>query len=246
MVVDMRTALFIKSYAADFGFLSYCLKSINKFVRGIGEVIVAVQDEDAPALKAMGLSRERIEIVPRYTSDGYLDQEIHKLVAYRYTDAHQILFFDSDCIAIREFEPRDLLLDGKPRWLMTPYSKLVNADGSQATPWRAITSKALGRDVEWEFMRMHPLMVGRRTLIDFCQWMEQHHNCSLEHYIGLQPAREFSEWNAIGAWAYYYRPDVFSFWDTEINGVPEPFVRQFWSWGGLTPEIRTEMERLLA
>src|SRR6185436_6760153 len=167
-------------------------------------------------------------------SDGYLDQEIQKLVAYRYTDARQSLYFDSDCVAIRKFSPEDLLIDGKPRWLVTPYSKLVNADGSQATPWRDITSKAIGRPVELEAMRAHPLMAPREALIEFGVFMEKLHGMTLEQYIAAQPMRAFSEWNALGMWAYHYAPQFFSFWNTEETGVPQPFVRQSWSWGGVT------------
>jgi hypothetical protein len=242
----MRTALLIKSYPPDFGFLAYALKSIAKFVTGISEVVIAVQDEDVPELKAMGLSRERIEIVPRYTSDGYLDQEIHKLVAYRYTDAHQILYFDSDCIAIRRFSPEDLMIGGKPRCLMTPYSKLVNPDGSPATPWQPITEKALGIPVVFEYMRSHPMLVNRRALIDLGSFCIIHHGMDTESYIVKQPSRAFSEWNFLHGWAHHYSPDYFSFWDTEVRGVPEPFVKQHWSYGGITPEMRAEMERLLA
>ncbi len=72
------------------------------------------------------------------------------------------------------------------------------------------------------------------------------HGMSLKEYIAKQPRGQFSEWNAIGAWAYYYAPHHFSFWNTEEKGVPQPFVHQSWSWGGLTPEIRDKMERILA
>lgn len=246
MEVDMKTAIFIKTYTPDVPWLAYCLKSIAKFVTGVSEIVIAVQDEDAPAIAALGLSRERIVVVPRYTSDGYLDQEIHKLVAYRYTDAHQILYFDSDCLAIRPLSPDALLIDGKPRCLMTPYTKLVNSDGSQATPWRDITSKAIGQPVAWEWMRQHPMLVNRRALIDFGSFMTIKHGKDVESYIIGQPARAFSEWNALHGWAYHYEPDYFSWWNTEENGVPEPFIRQFWSWGGITPEIGMQMENILA
>ena len=241
----MNTALFIKSYAADFGFLSYCLRSISKFVSGISEVVIAVQKEDVLGLKAMGLSMERIEIVPRYTSDGYLDQEIHKLVAYRYTDARRILYFDSDCIAIRKFSPEDLIVDGKPRCLMTPYSKLVKDDGTPDTPWQPITEKAIGQPVAFEYMRSHPMIVDRRALIDLDCFTITKHGVNVETYITRQPARAFSEWNYLHAWAHLHAPDYFSFWNTEEKGVPQPFVRQGWSWGGVTEDERRQMEEIL-
>ena len=95
-------------------------------------------------------------------------------------------------------------------------------------------------------MRSHPLMATSEALLAFRQFMDNKHGMSLGEYIARQPSREFSEWNALGMWSYYYAPKFFSFWNTEEKGVPKPFVRQHWSWGGVTPEIRAEMENLLA
>lgn len=245
----MKTALFIKTYRGDFPWLGYCLRSITKFVTGVDEIVIAVEKDEARELSKLGLTRERIEIVPRYAKDGYLDQQIHKLLAYHYTPAERVLFFDSDCIAIRPFCPDDLTIEGIPRVLMTPYAKLIDEKGNPATPWQPITAKVLRRhpeSVEYEFMRSHPFLVPRVALAGFSLFMREEHGMTQADYIAAQPGREFSEWNALHAWAYYHFPYHFEFRNTEIHGVPEPFVKQFWSYSGITPEVRDEMERLLA
>jgi hypothetical protein len=156
-----------------------------------------------------------------------------------------VMFWDSDVLAVRKFSPSDLMIASRPRCLITPYAVLVDAHGAQATPWKAIVEKALGRhSVEHEKMRQHPFLTHRSALLGVRDYMEKLHGCTLRDYIAAQ-GREFSEFNVLHSWSYYYAPHFFSFLNTEY-GVPEPFVKQYHSWSGLTPEIRAEMERILA
>ncbi len=251
-IVDsyMTCDVFLRSYAGDLAWVPYALRSLQKFVTGIRDIIISVPEEDLPAFKTLNLVKERLvkSEVPTGAMDPYLGQQADKLRAYHYTNADQVLFWDSDCIAVRLFSPLDLMIDDKPRWLMTPYSKLVHADGTPDTPWQPITQKAIGKPVvDFEFMRAHPVLAPREALFGFAQFMQATHGgATLEEYIAKQPNRQFSEWNALGAWSYYHWPYYFSFWNTEEKGVPEPFVLQSWSWGGLTPEIREKFERILA
>ncbi len=244
----MITDIFIRSYASDLPWVPYALRSLQKFVTGIRDIIISVPEEDLRGFKDLHLVKEILvpSRVPGSVMSGYLGQQCDKLRAHLYTDADTILFWDSDVLAVRRFSPDDLLINGKPRWLITPYAKLIKSDGSPDVPWQPITEKAIGRPVEFEAMRCHPLMVPRTALIEFGIFMEQLHGMTLEQYIADQPNREFSEWNCIGMWAYYYAPEFFSFWNTEVRGVPAPLVRQWWSWGGITPEIRSDIEKIIA
>lgn len=241
----MKVDIFLRTYSGDIEWAIYALRSIHRFVTGIRDIIVCVPANDYNQFKRLNFTREILCSSRFPDREGYMDQMLDKMSAYHYTEADTILFWDSDVLATRQFSPADLMIDAKPRWLVTPYAKLVNPDGSSAVPWRPITEKALGRSVDLEGMRAHPLMAPRRALLEFRGFMEGKHRMSLQDYIEAQPSRAFSEWNALGMWAYYYAPHHFSFWNTETKGVPEPFVKQFWSWGGITPEIRAEMERIL-
>ncbi len=176
-----------------------------------------------------------------------MDQMQDKLMADLYTGADYILYWDSDCIAVKPFSPADLFVDRTPRWLMTPYSKLITPDGKPDTPWQPITEKAIVHSVEHEFMRAHPFIVPWEALGMFRRFMQSTHGCSVGEYIERQPGRSFSEWNALGAWAYLNARELFYFWDTTgPEGVPEPVIRQFWSYAGITPDIRAEIDRILS
>lgn len=242
----MTTSIFLRSYRDDLKWMPYALRSIHKFVSGITNIIICVPREDVPAFKSLNITPEHVMVSQRTTGDGYLDQQISKLLADFYTGSSHVLYWDSDVLATRPFSPSDLMIDGKPRCLMTPYSKLVNADGSPATPWQPIVEKAIGNPVSHEYMRCHPFLVPREALDGLRKHMEELHGCNTADYVARQPLRAFSEFNVLMAWAHWKRPDLFSWWDTEEKGVPEPFVKQFWSYSGLTDEERTEMERILA
>lgn len=248
----MRFSIFIRSYAADLPWIPYALRSIQKFVKGVDGIIISVPEEDILAFSRFNLTKERVvrSAIKTDAMDPYLGQQADKLMADFYTGSDYILYWDSDVVAIRPFSPSDLMIDGKPRCLMTPFDKLVNEDGSQATPWQPIVEKALGNPkdlyrVTFEYMRCHPFLVPRAALQGLRDYFSAFHDCSVTEYISKQPGRGFSEFNVLMAWAHWQRPDLFTFVDTEKNGVPDPYVRQFWSYSGLTNEERAEMEIIL-
>lgn len=241
----MKVTVFLRSYAADLPWVPYALRSLNRFVTGVSEIIISVPKEDFDKFRALDLTREKLVVSRVVTRDGYMEQQWDKLIADFYTDADYILYWDSDVIATRPFSPGDLMIDGKPRCLITPFDKLVNADGSQATPWRLIVENALGHPVKYEAMRAHPLMTHRSALAGLREYMFSLHGITVGQYIERQQNRAFSEFNILNNWALHHRQDLFSWWNTEKQGVPEPFVKQHWSYSGLTDAERKEMERIL-
>ncbi len=241
----MTTDVFLRSYAADLPWIPYALRSLDQFVTGIRNIIVSVPESDYKAFKSLNLTREKLIVSMAKIKDGYCEQQLDKLWAYEYTGADQIMFWDSDVIAIRPFSPSDLMVDGKPRWLITPYAELVNKDGTSAVPWLPVVIKAIGIEPSVECMRQHPFMVPRQSLLDFEQFMQKSHGIPLDAYIDAQPDRRFSEFNVLGSWAYFHHPHLFHWINTAKDGVPEPFVRQFWSYSGLTDAERLEMEAIL-
>jgi len=72
------------------------------------------------------------------------------------------------------------------------------------------------------------------------------HGCSLRSYILEQRARCFSEFNALGAFAWFHHAAAFSWIDTAVDPLPEPLTQVFWSWGGVTPEVRRTLDAILA
>ena len=97
--------------------------------------------------------------------------------------------------------------NGKPIWLIAPYAKLD-------APWQASTEKFLGEPVEYESMRRHPSFVPRSIHVGAAAFCLVKHGVTLKDYIMSQPTREFSEFNALGAYAYSRHRADFTWIDT--------------------------------
>jgi len=233
----MTTDIFIRSYARDFPWLAYALRSIQKFATGFRDVVVVIPDtDDLP-----GLTVERV-IKVKDVMPGYMAQQSTKLYADTFSDADAFLFMDSDCIFTEPVTPETFLTDGRPNWLHTPFEK-VGEDAR--TAWYEVMRKCLGEDPPSEFMRRHPQLIPRWALEEFRGFVAARHGVSLEHYIKSQPHGQFSEFNCIGFYLWLHHREKVEWINTEER-LPPTVLKQFWSHGGISPEIRGEMESLLA
>ena len=230
--------IFIRTYSADLKWLSYCLRSIEKYCTGFRDVIIVIPQSQHHLLTGFSLTKEKISTCPDY-KDDYLGQQITKLEADRYTDADFILFTDSDTLFTQPVTPKDFTREGKPLILKTKYEKVESA-----IIWKAVTEKALGFPIAFEFMRRLPFCYHSSTLNAVRNHIKERHNKDYSDYIQTQPNRAFSEFNTVGAYADKFEQDKYDFQDTD-EGLPTLYVRQFWSWGGLTEEVMAEIEKIL-
>jgi len=240
----MTTDILIKSCKKDLGWLTFSLRSIQKFCTGFRQVVLLFPEAEKDALAQLNLTSEKI-FLTKDRPDFYLWQQVEKARAYLYTDAQFVTFVDSDVIFTRPCSPQDLMRDGKPIVLYTPYSVLVDQSGKPVTPWQKITEAALMRPVEFEFMRRFPMTAPLMLLYEFGNFMVEAHGQTVESYVMSQPARAFSEFNSIFGFGFYFRPDSCCFVNTEPSPIPPPVAKQFWSYSGLSEFERAEMESLL-
>lgn len=241
----MTHDILIKSCAKDLEWLVFSLRSIAKYCTGFRQIVLLFPEAEKASLAPLNLTSEKV-FFTRDREDFYLWQQVEKLRAYVYTDADNVTFVDSDVMFTRPCSPADLMRDGRPLVLYTPYSSLVNSDGSQATPWKAITERALQHPVEHEFMRRMPLTASLYLLFKFDEFMRGLHGQSVEDYVMAQPHRAFSEFNSLFAFAFYHRNTTCTFVCTEPHPLPEPVAIQRWSWSGLTSDERDQMEKSLS
>lgn len=228
MVID----IFIRSYEKDFVWLEHALRSIHKNVTGFRNIIVAVPD----ARLLSHLTAEtviEIEDLP----DGYIGQQLTKMQAWKYTDADAILFWDSDVVAIEPVDVSEFKRDGKPIIYKTKYDSID-------VPWKPITESCLGFTVVYEYMRRMPLLYWGNTIQNSEEYIAALHNCTLREYLSRVNHRSFSEFNAIGALAERYEPDEYAFIDTETVEMRPIKVVQFWSWGGITDEVKQQLNKI--
>lgn len=228
----MSTSIFIKTWKNDLEWLQYCLKSIWKFGSGFEEIVLVADDSCRGLMDDFNL---KVHYVRDWTN-GYIQQQYVKLHADMYVSSDNILFVDSDVTFCRSFSESDFMKDGKPILLKTRYSSLI---GSGAEVWKPLTEKAVGFSVEWEYMRRLPMLYLKDTVTAFRNAYHQ----VVDSMRNIQD-RSFSEFNALGAFVEKYQPDLYFISDTEI-WMPSTVIRQNWSWGGITPQMKSEIEEIL-
>jgi hypothetical protein len=246
----MSTSLFIRSYRGDFEWLRYCVRSIRKFVAGFESLVLVIPDADRDLLPAdVAALIDRLHFRTEQTH-GYVDQQITKLRAHYYTTSQRILFVDSDCVFLQPCTVDDFTRDGKPLLLKTAYEvfrryeiETGNRQDKMAVlmrnclNWKKVTENIVGFPVEFEYMRRVPIMHLKDTLI----------------YIGIQYPNlineavrlrdnSFSEFNIMGAIAEKYFADRYVFSDTETEPLPPKCCEQYWSWGGISNELKETLE----
>jgi hypothetical protein len=231
MVVD----IFIRTYWKDIPWLNYALKSIHKNVTGFRHIIVAIPEGQGPMLKHLTAERV-VEVMD--LPEGYLGQQLTKMEAWRYTDAEGILYWDSDTVAMEPVDiQKEFIRGGLPIIYCTPYQQVGDAQC-----WQAPTEQAVGFHVPLEYMRRLPLLYRRDTVGDCCAYVERTVGKSLGPH--MMHTGRFSEFNVIGAFAHRYREEEYIFLNTDHQAPTPSKVRQFWSWGGITPEVKAQLDNL--
>jgi FkbM family methyltransferase len=229
--------IFIRTYPGDYQWLKYCLLAINKFAKGFRKIWIVSTQEAPFDVGPLGYEWRQMN---DETEDGYLAQQISKCYADVITDyqAEYILHVDSDVIFTTPVTPEYFFTGEKMTWYCTPYEEVH-------TPWQPITEKFIGLPVPYEFMRRLPMMIPRWLYPKMREFCYARHGRVISEYIRTQPLREFSEFNALGAYAYMNHPDDFAWVDTHKSVIPGPCAKQFHSWSGLTEEVKTEIDDIL-
>lgn len=233
----MTHALFIRTYSKDLKWLVYCLRSIVKYARGWDELIITIPENELHLLNGFGLTNCKVFGV-KSMIDDYVGQQITKLSAHNYTNADIVTFIDSDTLFTKITTPDDFKQEGKLVIYKTKYTSID-------CPWQHITERAVGFPVEWEYMRRFPLSYYNSTLAGCEQHIKAIHNMDLRRFGNTRPYRALSEFNLLGAYAEKYQSNLYSFIDTEATTLPEARVRQFWSYGGINPEVESEINQIL-
>jgi hypothetical protein len=236
-----RSAIFIRSYWKDLPWLQFCLRSIELYCVGFSEVVVVLPRASRAWLDRNPLpSTVRVKYCPTY-ADDYLGQQVTKLFADTYVNAEFIVHVDADCIFTRPTRPIDLHPDGRPIVVTKRIAEL-----GRTYPWRTPTEAFLGCEIILDFMQRPPFAYPRWLYPMIREHCLQRHGMPLDRYILSRPPRGFSEFNALGAYAWLHHRSRFDFREAGSPEAPVPYCDWHWSWGGLTPGIRAAIAERLA
>lgn len=244
----MTTSIFIRTYAKDREWLSYCLRSLEVHAKGFREIIVAVPNADKSAFD--GFDFRNAVRVPVNDPDcpPYVAQQVCKLEADLHCDADFIMFLDSDCVAYRDFTPEEFFsFSGtpKPIQLIRHWAGL----GKDAVRWRDATKQLVGFEPTFEHMATLPLVYDRHTLRLFRDYLAETHKKILWEYVKHPHTHSMSEFNGLGAFAHRFTPQLYD-WrtaDPATDAYPRP-LHQHWSHikGGISKQMAERFEAFIS
>jgi len=227
----MTISLFVRSYDKDFEWLAYSVKSMRKNLIGVDDRILVVPTTTTNIPVDIRSFFDRVETSIE-THPGYIAQQIDKIRAYKYCKHPNILFSDSDCIYYKPFDAcKCLTEEGRAIVYKTLYT-MIHRD---ARVWQNITYKVIGIKPKWEYMRAFPIL-HKAAVCEFLDTLP-----SYNKYLKEVTGHNLSEFNALGLLAENIYPYLYEFIDTST--CPKMQVaKQYWSWGGITDEIRKELD----
>jgi hypothetical protein len=231
----------IRSYWRDFDWLEWCLASIGRFCTGFRDVVLILPQASQPWLSRHPCLQtpSRLVVCPDY-ADDYLGQQVSKMYADTVTDADLICHVDSDCIFQRPTSPEDLAPGGKPRVFTRPVDELP-----RTRPWIASTEEFLRSRPSHDFMQQPPFTFPSWLYAELRTWSRTTHGVELADWILARPARGFSEFNVLGAFAYTHHRDAFIWTRIADIGAEEPVCRWYWSWGRIDNATSHELRARL-
>ncbi|MEM9549060.1 MAG: DUF6492 family protein [Bacteroidota bacterium] len=232
------TDIFIRSYFKDFEWLEYCLKSIDIFCSGYRNIIVVVPEQSLARIKKCKspFSNCQIKICENF-EDDYMGQQVTKLYADSFSDADFICHVDSDCIFRNPFDIKEWISKNKIAINYAPYSKMNRPKNYH---WKVCTDTFLDLDTANEFMLRDPYIYPRWVYPEFRNYCNSKYKVDLYEFIIKCRPRAFSEYNTMGAFLYHYFYNDFIWNDLTLEKNTSP-CKNFWSYGGITPSIKSEI-----
>jgi hypothetical protein len=241
----MSTDIFIRTYAKDARWLEYCLRSVDKFARKFRHVVVVYGSNDegviGPIVRAHP-NTVSLHDVP--SGNGYADQLTSKISCDEYTDADYFFHVDDDCVFTAETTPLTHTTGGKPDVWFDRYDSKWLKDHHGVQARKPCTEHALGMpNIEVETTRRFPVLYPRWLYKAARNRIEEVHGISTKEYIQKNYG-PFSEFNVLGALAYYRFPERFALWAMDDYEKKPPQMKQFWSHSGLTPAEEVELQKI--
>lgn len=235
MTSGVKAGVFIRSYDGDAAWLRRTLPVNLKRLSGYDRVLVVGLPGESAEVQEICAENDvefQYDFDAAWIPNGYLNQQYSKLQADVFMKGCEyILFVDSDCVALEENSP-DIFFgeSGKSMLMHTPWDKVGQADC-----WREPTAKALGRTPPYEFMRRLPYLYPTWLITATKRKIEEVHCCKLNNYLTM--CGPFSEFNVLGAHAWFTHRDQFEWIDTEEDSLPYHPWKQCWSHGGMDEQL---------
>lgn len=238
--IKSRVQIFIVTYARDFPYLVYCLRSIEKFASGFSAISILVPDHDLKDLRKIVADYKGD--IPIFTYDetewpekGFLWHECQIVRADEWCpDAEFIAHIDPDCIFTEQVTPDTFFKGGKPILRFEAF-ETIGVRHPSILRWKEACDRCLPFPVEVECMRGHPEIYHHGLYKECRRLMELKTGLPVDDYIKQQVnqfPQTFTEFPTLGAVAHHSFQSLYSLHDCAKQENPDmqdwPII-QFWS-----------------
>lgn len=245
----MKVSIQIVTYAWDFRYLVYALRSVSKFARDFEEVVICCPGTDQKALETMLIDLgknwpSKIRMRPRYFAEWVGKGMLHHMFVILNADsccpgADFVLHMDSDHIFTGSVSPETYVKGGKADIVYASFDWLTKADseGKRRVElgllnWQNASFRALGVMDEFEFMRRAPLVHARQVYPQVRADVEAHTGGALDVFMKDQRntyPQTFAEFQSIGSVAYRKFRGFYNWHNQEAGQFPDGHIGQSWS-----------------
>ena len=189
-------------------------------------------------LKMIGSSRRII----KQEEFGYETQKAVKCDWLQWSDADAVLQIDSDMILTAPLEAKQLFKEQKPVWLRLPWS---TCNKKQIKYWQrgSLWFYGLAKS-QYSYMTSPGFFLTRELTEKFKHYAQSKHHCGVYRLFSNPRFPELSEYELLGLFAEINQLDTPYYFEDEANAETEGLrlpMKQFWSWGGLTDEVKQKL-----
>lgn len=251
--LDKPGSIFVHTrvYREDIPFFVYSLKSMELYGAVFDGYLVTYPFEDENLMHAATAgSKLNLKLVARnHSAGGVVCSRMDSLLVDTMADADYFYTIDADTILTRVVTIDDLFKKGKPMLIYDTYDSMPQVKAI----WKPGTDKLVGVDAEFEFMRRQGLLYPNASFSGLRARLEQVHKKKLYEYAIENYPENFSEFNPLGAYLYYFQRDVM-YWvkghsfpdaDAAVLSMP-PFLLQARSWDHISPQLVAYYECVVA
>lgn len=252
-----KAEIMVVTYHKDAPWLQYAMACMRKHATGFSGLTLCLPKKDREAFGWLAKADVGMPINVQLYDEAPAKGMIQHMAILASADqmvpsgTTHVLSMDADCMIKEPISPDEYFIGTKPIYVIRSYAGLhdpVRKVTSDCAQWKEPTERQLGFETPFFTMCRHPTGLP----IDFYPLYRNHiervHKRDFFAYM-LSGKNSFPQnrmdWTAFGAFAYEKMRDRFEWIDVDKVTAPSDKVKAYWSHGGITPEIRAEIEGFL-
>jgi hypothetical protein len=252
--------ILVVTFAKDFPWLVYALKCIKRHATGFQGVTIAHPAHEASLFNSLHSNFDvRLHAYDEVPGKGFLHHEAKMAEADKIVPSGTayVMHMDSDCMMKMSNEPRDYFLNDKPIYIWRTWDSLASPDPRDPTKkvvsdcvmWKEPTAAQVGFHSDAYTMTRHPTLFPIGFYRPYREQVSNHHRMPFEQYMlsGQRNShpQDRLDFTAMGQVAYEKMRDQFHWINCATEEYPADRMKAYWSHGGISSEIRAEIEGFL-